>query len=157
MSKLGTLIDSVRRQLREMGELPSEAEAREIGDLLGVNWEKIPISEFRLGLAVELEHGSASPATNVTHDDKVVTGKIALAHLNELPDYYTRLQAVEPGIAKLRAQLPKPTKEEIRRRIKANVKRTREARESQYTSGRSGPAPRYDEVFFRGVRWLNKL
>ena len=44
---------------------------------------------------VELEHGLHDPATNVTDDDPTVTGRIALAHLNEFPDYYTRLEAME--------------------------------------------------------------
>jgi Protein of unknown function (DUF5661) len=53
------------------------------------------VEQFRAGLDVELEHGSHDPATNVTDDDPTVTGKIALAHLNEFPDYYTRLEAME--------------------------------------------------------------
>ena len=44
---------------------------------------------------VELEHGFQDPLTDVSHDDPVVTGKIALAHLNEFPDYYTRLARME--------------------------------------------------------------
>ena len=44
---------------------------------------------------VELEHGTVSPATNVTNDDPILTAKIALAHLNEFPDYYTRLEVLE--------------------------------------------------------------
>jgi hypothetical protein len=44
---------------------------------------------------VELEHGTVSPATDVTHDDELLTGKIALAHLNEIADYYKRLAAME--------------------------------------------------------------
>ena len=48
-----------------------------------------------MGLGIELEHGRRDPATNVTNDDPVVTGKIALAHLRELPDYYTRLADME--------------------------------------------------------------
>jgi hypothetical protein len=51
--------------------------------------------EFRLGLEVELEHGSRDPQTNVTNDDPVLTGKIAWAHLKEFPDYYTRLKRLE--------------------------------------------------------------
>lgn len=46
-------------------------------------------------MEVELEHGSQDPATDVTHDDPVLTGKIALAHLNEFPDYYVRLERME--------------------------------------------------------------
>lgn len=53
------------------------------------------VEQFRMGLDVELEHGLISPATNVTNDDPVMTGKIALAHLNEFSDYYTRLKKME--------------------------------------------------------------
>jgi hypothetical protein len=49
---------------------------------------------------VELEHGLRDPATNVTGDDPVLTGKIALAHLNEFPDYYTRLERMEEEAAR---------------------------------------------------------
>ena len=70
-------------------------EAQEIGDQIGVDWNKIPVDEFRMGLAVELEHGAHDPETNVTNDDLVSTGKIALAHLKEFADYYTRLQKME--------------------------------------------------------------
>ena len=93
------------RQLTEMGEMPDEAKAKEIGDAIGVDWEAIPIGEFRMGLAVEMEHGKVDPETDVTGDDMILTGKIALAHLRELPDYYTKLAKVEPEIADLRAQL----------------------------------------------------
>jgi hypothetical protein len=105
MGKLGHVVRQLREQINEMGEMPPEAKAREIGDELGIDWDKIPISEFRMGLAVELEHGNVDPQTNVSDDDWLITGKIALAHLKEFPDYYTKLQKVEPDIAKLRSQL----------------------------------------------------
>lgn len=70
-------------------------EARRIGDALAVDWTAIPLEQFRQGLAVELEHGSHDPVTNVTNDDALLTGKIALAHLKEFPDYYTRLAHLE--------------------------------------------------------------
>lgn len=73
----------------------TKVEAKQIGDSIGVNWEKYSLDEFCLGLQVELEHGSHDPQTNVTNDDPIVTGKIALAHLKELPDYYTRLEKME--------------------------------------------------------------
>jgi hypothetical protein len=50
---------------------------------------------------MELEHGSQNPLTNVTNDDVIITGKIALAHLNEIPDYYTRLQKMEQEAEKV--------------------------------------------------------
>ena len=70
-------------------------EARRIGNSLGIDWSKFDVEQFRIGLGVELEHGLRDPATNVTHDDPILTGKIALAHLNEIPDYYTRLTRME--------------------------------------------------------------
>ena len=70
-------------------------EARSLGDRIGVDWAEVPLEEFRLGLGVELEHGARDPQTNVTDDDSIVTAKIALAHLKEFPDYYTRLAQME--------------------------------------------------------------
>lgn len=69
--------------------------AREIGELLGIDWSKFDVEQYRMGMDVELEHGLVDPHTNVTNDDPLVTGKIALAHLNEFPDYYTRLEKME--------------------------------------------------------------
>lgn len=70
-------------------------EAKAIGDEIGVDWEVTDLEQFRLGLSVELEHGKEDPRTNVTDDDPLLTGKIAWAHLNEIPDYYTRLLQME--------------------------------------------------------------
>jgi hypothetical protein len=72
-------------------------EARSVGEQIGIDWESAPfdVEQFRMGIDVELEHGLHDPATDVTGDDPVVTGKIALAHLNEFPDYYTRLDRME--------------------------------------------------------------
>lgn len=70
-------------------------DAKRIGESLGVTWERFDAEQFRMGLNVELEHGRADPHTDVTHDNSVLTGKIALAHLNEFPDYYTRLTKME--------------------------------------------------------------
>ena len=71
--------------------------AREIGTAIGIDWQTAPfdVEQFRAGMEVELEHGLSSALTNVTDDDPIVTGKIALAHLNEFPDYYTRLERME--------------------------------------------------------------
>lgn len=70
-------------------------EAKKIGEQVGIKWDKFDVEQFRMGLNVELEHGAVNPNTNVTDDDPLMTGKIALAHLNEYPDYYTRLHAME--------------------------------------------------------------
>lgn len=70
-------------------------EAKTIGDKIGVDWDTYDIEQFRRGLEVELEHGTHDPQTNVTNDDEILTGKIALAHLKEIKDYYTRLDKME--------------------------------------------------------------
>ena len=70
-------------------------EAKQIGEALGIDWSKFDVEQYRMGLDVELEHGLVDPHTNVTNDDPIITGKIALAHLNEFPDYYTRLEKME--------------------------------------------------------------
>jgi hypothetical protein len=73
----------------------SLAEAKEIGDALVIDWHVVGVEQFQIGLEVELEHGARDTQTNVTNDDALITGKIALAHLKEFPDYYTRLSALE--------------------------------------------------------------
>jgi hypothetical protein len=80
-----------------MSERVSADDARRIGESIGIDWQSasFDVEQFRAGMEVELEHGRRDPATDVTGDDLVVTGKIALAHLNEFPDYYTRLKRME--------------------------------------------------------------
>ena len=73
----------------------TEADAKSIGDKLGIKWDKFDVDQFRRGMDVELEHGLCDANTNVSDDDMLTTGKIALAHLNEFPDYYTRLDIME--------------------------------------------------------------
>jgi hypothetical protein len=73
----------------------STEEARRVGDSIGVDWSKFDLEQFRAGMDVELEHGSHDPQTDVTGDDPIVTGKIALAHMKEFPDYYDRLERME--------------------------------------------------------------
>ena len=73
----------------------STEEAKEIGEKLGIDWSRFDVEQYRIGLDVELEHGKIDPHTNVTGDDPILTGKIALAHLNEIADYYTRLIEME--------------------------------------------------------------
>ena len=72
-------------------------DARRIGEQIGIDWATslFDAEQFRLGLDVELEHGSHDPETNVTGNDEIMTGKIAWAHLKEIADYYTRLSAME--------------------------------------------------------------
>jgi hypothetical protein len=72
-------------------------QAQEIAAQIGIKWDAVrfDLEQFRMGMDVELEHGKRDPQTNVTNDDSLMTGKIALAHLQEYPDYYTRLAKME--------------------------------------------------------------
>jgi len=72
-------------------------QAKEFGEKIGIDWDNslFGVEEFQRGMDIELEHGTVDPQTNVTDDDPLITGKIALAHLNEFPDYYDRLHEME--------------------------------------------------------------
>jgi len=72
-------------------------QARAAGERIGIDWDASPfdLEQFRKGMDIELEHGTRDPETNVTDDDVTMTAKIARAHLNEFPDYYTRLAKME--------------------------------------------------------------
>ena len=72
-------------------------DARVAGERIGIDWRTSPfdVEQFRMGMDVELEHGTQDLETNVTDDDVTVTAKIARAHLNEFPDYYSRLAVME--------------------------------------------------------------
>jgi DNA-directed RNA polymerase alpha subunit len=82
-----------------MSETPhfTASDARTAGERIGIDWgtSRFDVEQFRMGMDVELEHGTQDPATNVTNDDVDITAKIARAHLNEFPDYYTRLETME--------------------------------------------------------------
>ena len=75
----------------------STEQAVAVATELGIDFDVTPfdLEQFRRGMEVELEHGRRDPITDVTHDDPIVTGKIAWAHLREMPDYYDRLDAME--------------------------------------------------------------
>ena len=109
-------------------------EAKAVGEKLGIDWSKFDVEQFRMGMDVELEHGKVDAETNVTNDDPLITGKIALAHLNEFPDYYDRLYELEEEAEefwrKVEAEknqklelVPTPKLEELRLEILSNAKR----------------------------------
>jgi hypothetical protein len=70
-------------------------EAKQIGEKIGIDFNRFDSEQFKMGLVVELEHGADDPETNVTDSNLEITGKIAWAHLKEIPDYYTRLDKME--------------------------------------------------------------
>ncbi len=72
-------------------------EALTVATELGIDFGalRFDLEQFRMGMDVELEHGPRGPETDVSGNDPIITGKIALAHLTEFPDYYTRLAVLE--------------------------------------------------------------
>lgn len=72
-------------------------EASKIAKTIGIDFskEEFDLEQFKIGINVELEHGDKFPQANVTQNNSILTGKIALAHLLEFPDYYTRLKKLE--------------------------------------------------------------
>ena len=99
----------------ETGELATKRtftsdEALAVASTLGIDFTALgcDLEQFRMGLDVELEHGTRDPETDVNGDDSIVTGKIALAHLTEFPDYYTRLAVLE-------RERPRPRRKKQRR------------------------------------------
>ena len=58
--------------------------------ILNINFDKFTLEDFLTGINIELEHGTINKDTNVTNDDLINTSKIALAHLNEFPNYYNK-------------------------------------------------------------------
>lgn len=63
-------------------------DAYHVAKLLNIKFDKFPVEDLLRGMNIELEHGKVNPFTNVTNDDLILTTKIALAHLNEFPNYY---------------------------------------------------------------------
>lgn len=87
------MFQTLIQQLKEAKRKFSTADAKRMGDALGVNWKRVDLEQFRMGLEVEAEHDDGSAIDVV--GPKTDLGKIALAHLKELPDYYTRLKRME--------------------------------------------------------------
>jgi hypothetical protein len=80
-------------------------EARRIQEVVGGEALQIPVEWFQQGLEVELEHGLQFPDANVTNNHPVLTGRIVLAHLKEMLDYYLRLEVAELEGDMLKAQV----------------------------------------------------
>jgi len=76
--------------------------------MLGINFDKFTLEDLITGVNIELEHGTINPKTNVTNNDLIFTMKIALAHLNEFPNYYNKeygLPIFEKYLKKMKTRL----------------------------------------------------
>lgn len=61
-----------------------------VANYLNIDFNKFSFDDFKRGISIELEHGLQDENTNVTDNDLFKTAKIALAHLNEFPNYYNK-------------------------------------------------------------------
>jgi hypothetical protein len=73
----------------------STQEASRILSIVNTEGMPIPLEGFRMGLEVELEHGTRFKDANITNNHPILTGKIVLAHLKETMDYYKRIDVAE--------------------------------------------------------------
>jgi len=108
--------DEVKRVCKELGlsdwskftaPTVSKEEASTVLNVVNTQRMNIPLEEFRIGLEVELEHGTRYEDANVTNNHPILTGKIVLAHLKETMDYYRRIDVAEMEGDLLKAVLSK--------------------------------------------------
>ena len=86
------------------------AEAKAIGDKLGLDWNVFTVKQYRIGLNAELADGVYNPMTSFASEDPILIGKIVRSHLNESPDYYTQWAQMEKTAARnhVRKQVDAP-------------------------------------------------
>ncbi|PKN21054.1 MAG: hypothetical protein CVU71_03495 [Deltaproteobacteria bacterium HGW-Deltaproteobacteria-6] len=100
----------------------SKEEAYAILEIVNTESMIIPLEDFRMGLEVELEHGTRFKDANVTNNHPILTGKIVLAHLKETMDYYRRID-----VAELEGDLLKAILEGNAAKIRAKYEKLAEA------------------------------
>jgi hypothetical protein len=91
-----TLLECILQEEKNDPKQLSGKLVKSIGNKIGIDWNEIDFNEFKEGISVEFkEHGKSDPQTNVINNSHIKAAKIALAHLKELPDYYTKLKQIE--------------------------------------------------------------
>jgi uncharacterized protein DUF5661 len=78
-------------------------EARRVGESLHIDWEQVDLEEFRQGLMGNHKPGAIDPETGLAYDSVLLTGKIVLAHMEEFPDYFTRLAKLKEEVDQYQA------------------------------------------------------
>ena len=73
----------------------SSDEARRIGEALHLDWDRIDLEQFRQGLMGEVDQANMDPETGRTYDSVLLSGKLVVAHMQEFPDYFTRLEKLK--------------------------------------------------------------
>lgn len=73
----------------------SSEEAQRIGESLHLDWDRIDLEQFRQGLMGEVDQANMDPETGRTYDSILLSGKLVVAHMQEFPDYFTRLEKLK--------------------------------------------------------------
>jgi len=81
----------------------SLGDAKRVGESLHIDWEQIDLEEFRQGLMGKHKPGAIDPETGLTYDGVLLTGKVVLEHMQEFPDYFTRLAKLKEEIDEYQA------------------------------------------------------
>ena len=116
----------------------TQAEAKIIGEKLGINWQKFTVKQFLAGMNAELADGTYNPMTNFASDDPILVGKVVRAHLNESPDYYTQWTQMEKEAELERDRKPIATQKQLKPQPKkVNHKGTKEAKVPKKSSQKS--------------------
>jgi len=82
----------------------SSDEAKRIGESLHIDWDQVDLEQFRKGLMGKHKQGVMDPETGLTYDGVLLAGKVVLAHMQEFPDYFTRLAKLKAEAAKYQAR-----------------------------------------------------
>jgi hypothetical protein len=82
----------------------SPAEAKRIGESLHIDWDQVDLEQFRQGLMGKHPQEIVDPETGLTYDGVLQTGQIVLAHMEEIPDYFTRLEKLKEEVDEYRSR-----------------------------------------------------
>jgi hypothetical protein len=71
-------------------------QAKEVGNKLFVDWKRVSPKTLAQGMNIELEHEGTLVRLGIKSDELLkAAAMIALDHLNESKDYYSKLKKVE--------------------------------------------------------------
>jgi hypothetical protein len=82
----------------------SSDEAKRIGESLHIDWDQVDFDQFRQDLLGNSHRGFMDPETGPTYDGVLLTGKIVLSHMQEFPDYFTRLAKLKAEASEYQAR-----------------------------------------------------
>ena len=82
----------------------SSEEARRIGESLHIDWDQVDLEQFRQDLMGDQKQETTDPETGLIYDGVLLSGKIVMAHIQEFPDYFTRLAKLKMEVDEYRAR-----------------------------------------------------